>query len=306
MTTNQRGSGSTIGPTGGPTVLRILLGSQLRRLREAKGISREDAGYLIRASESKISRMELGRVSFKERDIADLLSLYGITHHDERAALLALARQANTPGWWQRYGDILPSWFQTYLGLEEAATLIRTYEVQFVPGLLQTEDYARVVITHGNSGAPAEEIERRVSLRMKRQQLLIRSDAPQLWAVVDEAALRRPMGSPAVMAAQLERLIKASELPNVTLQVLPFHVGAHAAEAGAFTILRFPEPDLPDVVYTEQLTGALYLDKRDDVDAYMTAVDRLSVESAPPRTTVEVISRILQETTPDDDDAAHS
>jgi transcriptional regulator with XRE-family HTH domain len=283
-----------------------MLGAQLRRLREAKGISREDAGYLIRASESKISRMELGRVGFKERDIADLLSLYGITHQDERAALLALARQANTPGWWQRYGDILPSWFQTYLGLEEAATLIRTYEVQFVPGLLQTEDYARAVITHGNPGALAEEIDRRVSLRMKRQQVLTRSDAPQFWAVVDEAALRRPMGSPVVMAAQLERLIKVCELPNVTLQVLPFHVGAHAAEAGAFTILRFPEPDLPDVVYIEQLTGALYLDKRDDVDAYMGAVDRLSVESAPPRTTVEILDSILQETTRNDDDAARS
>jgi transcriptional regulator with XRE-family HTH domain len=297
VTTEQRGSG----PTGGPTVLRILLGAQLRRLREAKGISREEAGYLIRASESKISRMELGRVGFKERDIADLLSLYGITHQDERAALLALARQAKTPGWWQRYGDILPSWFQTYLGLEEAASLIRTYEVQFVPGLLQTEDYARAVITHGNSGAAAEEIERRVSLRLKRQQLLGRSDAPQLWVVVDEAVLRRPMGSPAVMAAQIESLIKSSELPNVTLQVLPFHVGAHSAEAGAFTILRFPEPDLPDVVYTEQLTGALYLDKREDVDAYMATVDRLSVESAPPRTTIEILSKILQEMTPDDD-----
>ena len=302
MTTDQQGSG----PTGGPTVLRILLGAQLRRLREAKGISREDAGYLIRASESKISRMELGRVSFKERDIADLLSLYGITHQEEREALLALARQANNPGWWQRYGDVLPSWFQTYLGLEEAATLIRTYEVQFVPGLLQTDDYAHAVITYGNPGAGAEEIERRVSLRMKRQQLLTRPDAPQLWAVVDEAALRRPIGGPAVMAAQLEHLIKASELPNVTLQVLPFQVGAHAAEAGAFTILRFPEPDLPDVVYTEQLTGALYLDKRDDVEAYVGAVDRLSVESAPPRPTVEILKRILQETTPSEDDAEHS
>ena len=302
MTTDQQGGG----PTGGPTVLRILLGAQLRRLREAKGISREEAGYLLRASESKISRMELGRVGFKERDIADLLSLYGITHQDERAALLALARQANTPGWWQRYGDILPSWFQTYLGLEEAATLIRTYEVQFVPGLLQTEDYARAVISYGNPGAPAGEIERRVSLRVQRQQLLTRSDAPQLWAVVDEAALRRRMGSHAVMGAQLERLIKASELPNVTLQVLPFHAGAHAAEAGAFTILRFPEPDLPDVVYIEQLTGALYLDKRDDADAHMAAMDRLGVESAPPRATVEILSRILQETRPNHDDTAHS
>jgi transcriptional regulator with XRE-family HTH domain len=301
VATEQQGSG----PTGGPTVLRIMLGTQLRRLREAKGITRQDAGYLIRASESKISRMELGRVGFKGRDIADLLTLYGITDRHERAALLALARQANTPGWWQRDGDILPSWFATYLGLEEAATLIRTYEVQFVPGLLQTEDYARAVIGHGNAGAPAAEVERRVSLRMKRQQPLTRPAAPQLWAVVDEAAVRRPMGSRAVLAAQLERLVTAAELPNVTLQVLPFQVGAHAAEAGAFTILRFPEPDLPDVVYIEQLTSALYLDKRDDVDAYLAAMDRLSVESAPPRATVEILNRVLQETT-DDDDAAHS
>src|SRR6266540_3780358 len=264
VSTDQRGSSPTIGSTGRPTVLRIMLGAQLR-------------------------------------------SLYGIIHQDERAALLALARQANTPGWWQRDGDILPSWFQTYLGLEEAAALIRTYEVQFVPGLLQTEDYARAVITHGNPAAPAEEIERRVSLRMKRQQLLTRSDAPpQLWAVVDEGALRRRMGSPAVMGAQLERLIKVSELPNVTLQVLPFHAGAHAAEAGAFTILRFPEPDLPDVVYIEQLTGALYLDKRDDAYVHMAAMDRLGVESAPPRTTVEILGRILQETRPNHDDTAHS
>jgi len=306
VTNEQQASGPTIGSTGGPTVLRIMLGTQLRRLREAKGITREDAGYQIRASESKISRMELGRVSFKERDIADLLTLYGIAHQDERAALLALARQANNPGWWQRYGDILPSWFQTYLGLEEAAMLIRTYEVQFVPGLLQTEDYARAVITQGNSTASVGELEQRVSLRMTRQRLLKRPDGPQLWAVVDEAALRRPMGSRAVMRAQLERLIEASELPNVTLQVLPFQAGAHAAEAGAFTILRFPEHDLPDVVYLEQLTGALYLDKRDDVDAYMAAVDRLSVESAPPRTTVEILSRILQEIAPNDDDATDS
>lgn len=302
MTTEQREGG----PTAGPTVLRLMLGAQLRRLREAKGVSREDAGYLIRASASKISRMELGRVGFKERDVADLLSLYGIIHQDERAALLTLARQANTPGWWQRDGDIMPGWFHTYLGLEEAAALIRTYEVQFVPGLLQSEDYARAVIHYGNPAAPPEEIERRVSLRMRRQQLLTRSEAPpHLWAVVDEGALRRRIGSDAMMAAQLELLIKAAELPNVTFQVLPFGAGAHAAEAGAFTFLRFPEPDLPDVVYVEQLTGALYLDKREDVDAYMAAMDRLGVESAPPRTTVEILDRILQETKPNHEDSTH-
>jgi transcriptional regulator with XRE-family HTH domain len=286
-------------PGSGPTVLRILLGAQLRRLREAKGITRDDAGYLIRSSDSKISRMELGRVGFKERDVADLLTLYGITDDHERQALLGLARQANTPGWWHHYGDLLPGWFQAYIGLEEAATLIRTYEVQFVPGLLQTEDYAHAVITQGNPGAPAEEVQRRVGLRRRRQQLLTRSgpDAsqPRLWVVVDEAALRRPIGGRQVLRGQLERLIEASELANVTLQVLQFRVGGHAAEAGAFTILRFAEPDLPDVVYVEQLTSALYLDKLDDVDAYAAVMNRLDVESAPPHQTVEILSRILQE-----------
>ncbi|HYY80120.1 MAG TPA: helix-turn-helix transcriptional regulator [Actinomycetes bacterium] len=287
------------GPAAGPTALRILLGAQLRRLREAKGISRDDAGYLIRSSDSKISRMELGRVGFKERDVADLLTMYGITDDQERQALLNLARQANTPGWWHRYGDLLPGWFQAYVGLEEAATLIRTFEVQFVPGLLQTDDYARAVITQGNPAAPAEEVERRVGLRQRRQDLLTRpgpdGSPRRLWAVVDEAALRRPIGGRKVLRGQLEHLIEATGLPTVTLQVLPFHVGGHAAEGGAFTILRFSEPDLPDVVYVEQLTSALYLDKLDDVDAYAAVMNRLDVESAPPRQTVEILDGILQE-----------
>jgi hypothetical protein len=286
---------TTAQPGAGPTVLRRLLGAQLRRLRESKGIAREGAGYTIRASGSKISRLELGRVSFKERDVADLLTLYGVTDEQERVALLSLAREANTPGWWHRYGDILPGWFETYVGLEEAAELIRTYEVQFVPGLLQTADYARAVMTVGQAGAPAEEIERRVVLRMTRQKLLTRADAPRLWAVVDEAALRRPIGGPAVMRAQIERLIETTRHPNVTLQVLPFRVGGHAAEGGAFTILRFPEPDLPDAVYVEQLTSALYLDKREDVDRYMEAMERLCIESDPPGRTAEILSGILQE-----------
>lgn len=283
-------------PAGGPTVLRRLLGAQLRRLRERQGITREEAGYAIRASGSKMSRLELGRVGFKERDVADLLTLYGVTDERERESLLELARDANTPGWWHRYGDVLPGWFETYVGLEEAAALIRTYEVQFIPGLLQTEEYARAVISLGNSAAPHEEIEQRVGLRITRQKLLTRGDGPRLWAVVDEAALRRPIGGREVMRGQIERLIEASKLPGVILQVLPFRVGGHTAEAGAFTILRFPESDLPDVVYVEQLTSALYLDRRDDVDAYMEAMERLCVVSAPPDNTAEVLSRILQET----------
>lgn len=281
-------------PGSGPTVLRILLGSQLRRLREAKGITREDAGFEIRASGSKISRMELGRVSFKERDVVDLLRMYGVDDV-EAGALVALAREANSPGWWHKYSDVLPDWFQVYVGLEEAASLIRLYEVQFVPGLLQTADYARAVVLLGQPGAAPEEIERRVSLRMGRQELLTKPGGTRLWAVVDEAALRRPIGGMEVMRAQLAHLIEATKEPNITLQVVPFRSGGHAAEAGAFTVMRFPEPDLPDVVYLEQLTGALYLDKRDDVEKYTEVMERLSVESESPERTVDILSGMLEE-----------
>jgi transcriptional regulator with XRE-family HTH domain len=285
----------TAQPAGGPTVLRRLLGAQLRRLRERQGISREEAGDAIRASGSKMSRLELGRVGFKGRDVADLLTLYGVTDEKERDSLLRLARDANTPGWWHRYGDILPGWFETYVGLEEATSLVRTYEVQFIPGLLQTEEYARAVISMGNSAASSAEIEQRVSLRITRQKLLTRGKSPRLWAVVDEAALRRPIGGAKVMRGQIERLLEVARLPRVILQVLPFRVGGHTAEAGAFTILRFPESDLPDAVYIEQLTSALYLDRREDVDAYLEAMERLCVVSAHPADTAEILSRILQE-----------
>lgn len=281
-------------PGSGPTVLRILLGSQLRLLREAAGITREDAGYAIRASGSKISRIELGRVSFKERDIADLLELYGVAGA-ESATLVELAKEANSPGWWHKYGDVLPDWFSVYVGLEEAASLIRLYEVQFVPGLLQTADYARAVVRLGQPGATPEEIEHRVSLRLGRQELLTKPGGPRLWAVVDEAALRRPLGGSEVMRAQLVRLIEATREPNITLQVVPFLSGGHAAEAGAFTIMRFPEPDLPDVVYLEQLTSALYLDKRDDVERYTEVMERLSVESESPERSVHILSGMLEE-----------
>ena len=283
-------------PGTGSTVRRIMLGSQLRALREARGVSRGEAGYAIRASESKISRLELGRVSFKERDVADLLTLYGVADESEREALLGLAREANAPGWWHRYADVLPGWFQTYVGLEEAATLIRTYELQFVPGLLQSEEYAHAVIALGNSESDEADIDQRIALRMRRQQRLTGPTPPRLWAVLDEAALRRPIGGPEVMRGQLEHLIEMSKLPNITIQVMPFRFGGHAAEGGAFSILRFPETDLPDVVYVENLIGAMYLDKRDDVDVYMQAMERLAVDSATPEGTVEMIGEILRET----------
>jgi hypothetical protein len=212
----------------------------------------------------------------------------------DRDALLSLARKANNPGWWHRYADILPSWFQSYLGLESAASLIRTYEVQFVPGLLQTADYARGVILLGHTRATPEEIERRVALRMARQELLTRPDAPQLWVVVDEALLRRPIGGVAVMREQIAALIEATKLPNVRLQVIPFQAGGHAAAGGAYTMLRFPDQDLPDVVYIEQLTSAMYLDKREDVEHYVKAMERLCVEAEPPDHTAEVLHAMLR------------
>ena len=280
---------------GGPTVLRIVLGTQLRRLRERRSITCEEAGEAIRASHSKISRMELGRVGFRRRDVADLLRLYGVTDQREQESMLSLADRANTPGWWHSYSDILPNWFETYIGLEEAASRIREYEVQFVPGLLQTEDYARAVTLLGHPTAPGHEIERRVGLRMRRQSLLDADDPPHLWAVVDEAVLRRPLGGVHVMRRQLKHLLEMTERPDVTLQMVPFKLGGHAAAGGPFSILRFAEPDLPDVVYLEQLTSALYLDKREDIDHYHMVMERLCIDADPATEIQDTLARLLKE-----------
>ncbi|POX55774.1 transcriptional regulator [Streptomyces sp. Ru71] len=272
----------------------MLLGSQLRRLREARGITREQAGYSIRASESKISRMELGRVSFKTRDVEDLLTLYGITDEAERTALVNLAREANVAGWWHSYSDVLPSWFPTYVGLEGAASLIRAYEVQFVHGLLQTEAYARAVVRRGMKGASEADVEKRVALRLERQKYLVAENAPQFHVVLDEAALRRPYGDRTVMREQLQHLIDMSERPNIRLQVMPFSFGGHSGESGAFTILSFPESDLSDVVFTEQLTSALYLDKSEDVAQYEQALAELQQDSPGPSETRDLLRGLLQ------------
>ncbi|MFC4534101.1 helix-turn-helix domain-containing protein [Sphaerisporangium dianthi] len=282
-------------PGSGPTALRILLGSQLRRLREGKGISREEAGHLIRGSESKISRMELGRVGFKERDVSDLLAFYGVEEGEARSVVMDLLQRANEPGWWHRFNDLLPSWFQAYVGLEEAASRIRTYEVQFVPGLLQTKEYARAVITAGSAGVGPAEISRRVDLRMERQRILDRADGPVFWAVIDEAALRRPIGGAEVMRGQLEHLLELMRQPNITIQVMPFSYGGHSAEGGAFSILRFEDHELPDVVYVEQLASALYLDKREEVDRYSEVMERLCAVSTTPEATVDILQKIITE-----------
>jgi transcriptional regulator with XRE-family HTH domain len=282
-------------PRGGPTVLRIMLGNQLRRLREAGGITPDQAGYEIRGSRSKISRIEHGRVGFKERDVEDLLTLYGVTDEELRASMLTLARQASTPGWWAKYNDVLPVWFEPYLGLEMAASLIRSFELQFVHGLFQTEGYARAVTILGYGPGAIDEIERRVSVRVRRQAVLASADPPRVWSVIDEAALRRPIGGRQVMRAQLEYLLETTALPHVTIQVVPFRRGGHAAAGGSFTILRFAAPDLPDVVYLEQLTSALYLEDRRDVDHYMEVMNRLSAEAHTPVASIRFLREILKE-----------
>jgi transcriptional regulator with XRE-family HTH domain len=276
----------------GPTVLRILLGTQLRRLRESRGITAHEAAQAIRASESKISRIELGRNAFREVDVADLLSLYGITDPDEREQMLSLASQANQPGWWHRYQDVLPGWFQAYIGLEESAETIRSYDSQFVPGLLQTEEYAAGVIELGEFSL--EETDRLVFLRKERQRRFT-SGGLRLWAIIDEMALRRPVGSAELMRGQLRYLLDVCDRPGLTLQVTPFPAGASYVTPGSFSILKFATADLPDVVYVEQLTSAMYLDKRMDVEQYTAALDKLGATSLTPEQTKAFIRDVIDE-----------
>lgn len=284
------------GPAGsGPTARRMILGGQLRRLREAKGISREEAADVIRGSASKISRLELGRVGLKERDVTDLLSLYGVTGEDERCTFLDLVRESNQPGWWHRYSDLMPGWFHDYVGLEESASRIQTYEQQFVPGLLQTEGYARSVIARGRPSDPEDEIARRVALRKQRQRILFHPAAPRLWAVIDESVLHRPTGGRAVLRDQLLYLLEITKQSNIALQIVPFRSGGSAAES-AFTLLRFAEPELPDIVYVEHLVGALYLDKPEEIEQYSKLTHVLAVEAMTPdrsRTTIAAMLRDL-------------
>ena len=280
--------------TANHAMLRILLGAQLRRLREAKRITLEEAGYVIRASHSKISRIESGRVAFKDRDIVDLFIYYGVTDEAQIATLREMAARANSRGWWNDYADILPSWFEEYISLEEGAVQISGYEVQFVPGLLQTEEYARAVTLLAYSNP--KEISRRVSLRMARQARLSGAEPVSLGMVLDEAALCRPIGGPSVMRDQLAHLIEMSRRPNVTIQVLPFKVGGHAAAGGPFSVLHFAESDLSDIVYLEQLSSAQYLEKPDMVGKYLAVLERLRVEAATPADSVKRLQAILRDT----------
>jgi transcriptional regulator with XRE-family HTH domain len=283
---------------GGPTVLRMILGRQLQALREKAGLTYDQAAQVIYTSAATVRRMERAEGSLKPLNVKSLLIAYGITSTTEIDAFLALARDATRPGWWHGYDDVLPAWFRTLIGLEEAASLIRGYDPQSIPGLLQTPDYARASVTTGFPDATAQEVQRRVDLRLARQHILERPDPPRLWLVIDEAAMRRATAStsPAAMRAQLDKLTDHAGRPNITIQVLPFTAGFHPAMYGPFRIFRFDTPDQPDIVYGESMTSAWYLDKPDETALYTQALDRISAQAAPAADTAKLLRSIRKET----------
>ncbi|MEU2159669.1 helix-turn-helix transcriptional regulator [Streptomyces chengbuensis] len=282
-------------PRSAPTVGQVVLGKRLQDLRERAGLRREEAAKVLRVAPATIRRMETAEVALKIPYVQLLLRAYGIPE-DEAEGFVQLAEDANKPGWWQRFHDVLPGWFSMYVSLEGAASLIRAYEPHFVPGLLQTEDYARGVMHSGALGATsAEDIERHVALRMERQGLLGRSDAPRFWVIMDETALRRPVGGTKVMRAQIDRLLEAAERPHITLQVAEFATGPHAGTYGPFVLFRFAVPELPDMVYSEYLTGAVYLDARPEVASHLEVMDRMAAQAATAQRTKDLLRSVRKE-----------
>jgi Domain of unknown function (DUF5753)/Helix-turn-helix domain len=283
--------------SGSPTVLRIILGRQLQALREKAEMSLDEAADAILVSSFTIRRMERAEGGFKPLTVKSLLNAYGITAPDEVGKFLELCREARKPGWWQSYSDVMPDWFSSFVGLEEAASLIRGYEPHWVPGLLQTEDYARASLRTGFPDAAETEIDRLVALRLDRQKILDRPHPPRLWVVVDETALRRAAATlgAAAMHAQLDRLIDACERPRITLQILTFAAGMHPAAFSLVYLLRFPDKEMPDVVYGENLTNSWYYDKPQVTSAYLETLDRVSAQAAPAGSTPQVLSAFRKE-----------
>jgi transcriptional regulator with XRE-family HTH domain len=278
----------------GPTVGQIVLGLRLRDLRERAGCSFADAAAVLSVNTTTVRRMEKAEVGLRPLYVKALLERYGVAA-EEIDSFLALVEEGNRPGWWHRYRDVLPDWFSLYVSLEGEASLIRAYEPHCVPGLLQTEDYARVLLRTGFPGATREELDRRVALRMARQELLTRPQAPLLWAVVEEHVLRRRVGGPSVMRGQIDRLVDATALPNVTLQIMPFNAGPHPGMFGPFQLFRFDIQELPDIVYAESLTGAVYLEERPDTAAHREVLDRMSAQAAPVQDTGAILGEIRKE-----------
>jgi transcriptional regulator with XRE-family HTH domain len=277
-----------------PTVLRIVLGKRLRTLREQAGVSFEDAARAIEVTSLTVRRIEKAEVGLRIPYVRELLVTYGVPAQ-EIDDFLELAREANQPGWWYKYRDVLPEWFKAYVSLESEATVIRLYEPHYVPGLLQTHDYAAALLRVGFPNESKEDIDRRVSLRLKRQDLLAKSDAPAVWAILDETVLRRPVGGTEVMRAQIDRMLQSLEQPKVRIQIMPLAVGAHPGAFGPFHHFRFGFSELPDVVYSENLTGAVYVDRPEDVVSYLEVLDRMSVQAEPVARTRDILVELRKE-----------
>jgi transcriptional regulator with XRE-family HTH domain len=274
-----------------PTVRRRRLGIELRRLRETAGLMIEDVAVHLECSSSKVSRIETGKAVPRVRDVRDMLELYDVTD-TQAGLLLTIVREAQQKGWWTDYEDVLPAAFETYVGLEAEASSLRTFQ-HHVHGLLQTEEYARAMLRGGHL-SDSDGVERLVALRMRRQDMLTKPTPIELWAVIDEAALHRLMGGAEVMRGQLARLVELADLPNVTLQVLPFTKGAHAGVIGAFTLIEFPDPTDNDVVYVDSPAGNIYLEKDKDLRRYTLVFDHLRAAALPPDESIPFIEEVAR------------
>jgi hypothetical protein len=274
-----------------PTIRRRRLGVELRRHREAAGVTIDVVADRIGCSTSKVSRIETGHTSASPSDVQDMLDIYGVGDAI-KTELAQIAREARLKGWWHPYSTVLTG---AYVGLEAAARAVRTYEQQVIPGLLQSEEYAIAMIRGARLGDSDEEIERRVRVRMERQSLLTTDDPIDLRAVLDEAVVSRPVGGHAVMIDQLKRLIEAARLPNVTLQILPFEAGAHAGMDGPFVILEFEEERDADVVFTDNATGGLFMEKTEELQKYCTNFETIVATALPPEESIEMIELLVEE-----------
>jgi transcriptional regulator with XRE-family HTH domain len=279
------------GRRGGPTVRRRRLGAELRRYREAAGLTIDTVAEKMDCSASKISRLETGQTGASPRDVRDMLVLYDVGK-PELEDLMDVARETRQRGWWRPYGSILTG---AYVAFEAAASTIRSYEAQCIPGLLQTEEYARCQLTTARPDLPAGELANRIRVRLDRQSLLTQDDPVHLWCVVDEAALVRPVGGPDVMRAQLEHLLAAAELPHIKIQVLPFEAGAHAGMDGSFLLLHFPDEQDPDTVYVVMATGGVFQEKADELRRYETVFSSLQEVALPPDESVAFVARKAKE-----------
>ena len=283
--------------TMGPTVRRRRLGTELRKLRDARGYKLEEVATELGVAPSTLSRIETGKAPTKSAYLNRMLEMYGVPDGVQRQVLVDMAREGHRKGWWAAYDDVLPSGFDIYVGLEAETAAVRSYEALVVHGLLQTPDYARAVLREMFPRHTPEQIERLVDLRMARQRRLDDDPPLELWAILDEAVIRRAVGGPDCMRRQLQHLLKAGGRQGMTIQVLPFASGAHAGHAGPFSILEFPERTDSDVAYTESVGGMIYLEKDREVRACAEAFDRMRATALSPAASVELIQRVAGEFT---------